>query len=1176
MASKSSRREFLKTTSLAALASGVALSAPTALAGSDSPVPFKKWKTQWKLGEIGNKMDILKAEATPAICPYCSMGCSIDLLTIGDRIIHSRGSSDSYINVGQLCPKGQAAFQLIENELRVLTPMIRTGPKPPVDEILNAKTWDELVNIVKKYPPNWRPVGWDEAFRYIAERLKSIYDRHRAETGAPRFEDGFYYRGNVTPLQMIGSSVMKNEEGYLDNKLAVFLGTNNFDSQYRKCHSSTVTALALTYGWGAETASIEDVALSSVVMFFSNPAEAHPLSFYYFLQAKERGATFIVCDPRFSRTATYADLWVPFRSGADTALLYYLLYYAFFERNPPIDQLAEFNDLMNRWNITREDLEDLKTVIREYDVNTVSRISGVPVEKLRKMAELYVENSGVTTNHRKHGIIQWAMGFTQHTNASVNIIRNAAIVQMLLGNVGYPGGGTHPFRGHSNVQGVTDVQFGPGGLPGYPAVPKSTLEIRVYQDWKLQGMPDAWEWEVPQWARDKPPFNAIKKPNKGEADLAKALRAWIFNGWRRMELTWGIFVGTDPETDPRNGRVITDLPIGAGSSETVWPRRALDGEIKAAFILGENPAVTNPNAKIIWSGLASLELLVVADLFETETAWFADVLLPAAAWAEKEGVFTDGNRVLQWSYKALEPKGLSRPDYWIYTKLFEYLRRAGVIILPSELAGKKVEKVRFVKRGKVLEIYDRALDPDASWNYRGGDGAAFPVSPVEAEVNPRLIAREINFAMLIYQGLWDPIRDEFTPERRGVNLREEHEIDGVFSKEFKIFKNWGCSWPKNVRLLYNLDSLKKVLGKTVKIVAAGREWEVTGETGEILDEFTGEYRPFAVPGHNFFIPKIFRRRLSGVADLFGGVDMNKLIKEGKAEVIGKFVIEEGGEPKAVSFEEFVAKTGMKYLWANDTLYIDDKAQEIAKGLVKRPFFSGKSYREAKASIDAFKRRFREAYNQTRDIARAVEAVIDEFGRWYPDYNFQWPIHTEPVEAPDMELQFEYPTIAWLHPHNLKVLFEQPDVVKTMPVGVAHDVSILDAVEGELVVMTSHRLTETFHSGAMTRNVPYLAEMVPEPYVQIPTKLANKIGVRSGDFVILETARGSLRMRAFVTEGTAYLNVNGKELPIVSLHWSFSFSGLVTGAQANFLNPDVVDVKTTIQESKAWVGKIRRG
>ncbi len=1168
---KLSRRAFLKLSALAAAALGSG--APTVVRAVTPP--FKKVKKKWVLGEIGGKTEIVKAKVAASICPYCSMGCSIDVYTVGDRVIHTRGSTDSYINWGRLCPKGKAAYQLADNDIRVLKPMIRTGPKPPVEEILSAKSWDELVSIVKKYPPKWRPVEWDEAFRFIAERMKAIMDEYRAASGAPVFDDGYYYKGAETPVQMIGSSVMTNEAGYLSNKIAVFVGTNNFDSQYRKCHSSTVTALATTYGWGAETASIEDVALADVVFFFSNPAEAHPLSFYYFLKSKLKGGKFIVADPRFSRTATYADLWLPFRSGTETAILWYVLHYAFFERNPPIDQLPEFKRLMSRWNITESDLEDLKELIREYDVNTVSRITGVPVEKLRKAAEWFVENSGVVTNHKKHGVIQWAMGMTQHTNASVNIIRAAAIVQLLLGNVGYPGGGTHPFRGHSNVQGVTDVQFGPGGLPGYPAVPKSTLEIRVYQDWKLQGMPDAWNWEVPEWARDKPPFSAIKKPNKGEADLAKALRVWIFNGWRRHELTWGIFLGTIPEDDPQNGVVVSDIPIGAGSSETVWPRRALAGEIRAAFIFGENPAVTNPNAKIIYAALASLDLLVVADLFETETAWFADVLLPAAAWFEREGTMTDGNRVIQWTYKAREPRGIARPDYWIYTKLYEYLREYGVIKLPSEYAGVKKERVKFRKGGKIILVWERELKPDRSWDYRGGTGAATPVSPIEAEVNPRLIAREINFNMLIYQGIWDPVRDEFTPMRRSNRLRDPGEIDGTFSREFKVYKNWGWSWPMNVRLMYNLDSLKAVLGREDTIRAAGKEWRVTGETGEIIDEYTGEYRPFALPGHNFFIPKVFKRRLSGIADLFGGIDLIEFIRTGKPQVVGKFVVEEGGEVKVYTFEEFAAKTGMKYLWANDTLYIDEDVQSITKASVKRPFFSGSPYRDAKPKLQEFKQDFKRFYEETGDIVEAVKRVIEKHGRWYPGYNFQWPLHTEPVESPVLELQFEYPTIAWLHPHNLKVLYEEPEIVKGKPVGVAHDPKALEGVEGELVVITTHRMTETFHSGAMSRNVPYLLELVPDPYVQIPRKLAEKIGVKSGDWVEIVTARGSIKMRAWVTDGMAYLKVNGKDVPVVSMHWSFSFAGRKAGPQANFATPDVVDVKTTIQESKAFMGKIRK-
>ncbi len=127
---KVSRRGFLKIAglALAGLAPGSA-----GLARAASPVPYKEWKTRWQLGEIGGKLDLVEATATTGICPYCSMGCSIEVYTAGGRIIHTRGSTDSYINEGRLCPKGQAAFQLVENPLRIETPLIRTGPKPPVE-----------------------------------------------------------------------------------------------------------------------------------------------------------------------------------------------------------------------------------------------------------------------------------------------------------------------------------------------------------------------------------------------------------------------------------------------------------------------------------------------------------------------------------------------------------------------------------------------------------------------------------------------------------------------------------------------------------------------------------------------------------------------------------------------------------------------------------------------------------------------------------------------------------------------------------------------------------------------------------------------------------------------------------------------------------------------------------
>ncbi|MFN7104979.1 MAG: molybdopterin-dependent oxidoreductase, partial [Pyrobaculum sp.] len=1093
----------------------------------------------WQLGQIGGK-ELTKASIVPVICPYCSIGCSIDMYTDGSRITWSSGSLESPINAGTLCPKGKAAFQLVDSPKRVLYPMVRTGPKPKPEEILSAKSWDELLAIIKKYPPQWRTVSWDEAFRYIAQRIKEILDEYRGKTGAPQQKDGFYYVGRLTPIQLIGTSINVNEEGYLTSKLAAFLGSSNVDSQYRKCHSSTVASLAATYGWGIETASQEDLHAADIVLFFSSPAEAHPVSFYHFLEAKKkRGTILITLDPRYSRTAMLSDLWVPFRSGTETAIFLYILHYAFFERQPPIDQLEEFKRLKDRWNITDDDLEDLKELLREYDVTTVSKITGTPEDLLKAVASLYVENSGVVSGHKKHGVIQWAMGMTQHTNATINIIRSAAIVQLLLGNVGYPGGGAHPFRGHSNVQGCTDVQGGGmGALPGYHAPPANTFIVRLYQDWKLQGMPDAWSWEVPQWARERFVTTA---PDRGKADLSKILQVYTFYGWRRMELMWGLFCGTDPEDDPQNGVVICDFPFGTGSSEITVMRRALGREIRAMIIFGENMAVTNPNAKLVMAALSSLDLLVVSDIFETETAWFADVLLPAASFAEKEGTRTNTFRTIAWTWRVVEPRGMSRPDYWIAVNLFKYLRRAGAIQLPSEVYGKREERVMIRRGGKLHLPYVRPLRPDYSWDYSGGTGSAMPTGTIESEVNPRIINKEINFAVLIYQGIYDPIRDEFTTMRRKTVIRKRGQIDGLFSETYVLYKDWAWTWPMNVKIGYNYDGLKATLGTHDVVIAGGREWVVTGESGEWVDEFTGEYVPAFIPGHNFWVPRSFKRRLSGVADLYGGADMMKYIRTGQLEFLGKLVTDEG----LLTYDQFVAKTGMKYLWANDTLYWDQETTNL-KAALRRPFFKGDGWRRFEPKYEEMRKKLRQYYQQTGSLRDAVLKVIEEMDGWYSGYNFQWPIHTEPAESPDLEMAIMYPTIAWTHSHNLDVLREKPDIVKDKPVGVVLEPKELEGIDGVVVVMTSHRTTEHFHSGIMTRNSPLLVQLVPEPYAIVPESLAARISIKSGDYVTLTTARGSAKLKALVTKGAMVAKIGDREVPVVNVTWSFSFAGEVTG------------------------------
>ncbi|MGC9107425.1 MAG: molybdopterin dinucleotide binding domain-containing protein, partial [Infirmifilum sp.] len=303
--------------------------------------------------------------------------------------------------------------------------------------------------------------------------------------------------------------------------------------------------------------------------------------------------------------------------------------------------------------------------------------------------------------------------------------------------------------------------------------------------------------------------------------------------------------------------------------------------------------------------------------------------------------------------------------------------------------------------------------------------------------------------------------------------------------------------------------------------------------------------------------------------------MMTFIRTNELVPLGKFVIEEGGEVKTLTFDEFVAKTGMKYLWANDTLYWDSEVTAAPKATLKRLFFIGGGWRDFKPTYEKMRATLKAYYDQTKNMREAVNKTIQDLKGWYAGYSFTWPIHTEPAESPDVEMALMYPTLAFLNPYNLQVLNEQPDIVKGKPVGLALTPDDLSNLPGELVVITTNRLTEHWHSGSMTRRTPLLAELDPEPFVYVPEKLALKLGVKSGDLVEILTARGSIKMKAFVTKGEAYLTVNGRELPQINVIWAFSFLGYVTGPQGNFISPDVGDVVSTIQESKAWIGKIRK-
>lgn len=329
------------------------------------------------------------------------------------------------------------------------------------------------------------------------------------------------------------------------------------------------------------TNSIRDITEESRCIFVigSNTTEQHPVIGIKVRRARRlRGARLIVADPRRIDLAEEADLHLAHRPGTDIALLNGLMHIILREGWQDEAFIAG----------RTEGFEELKAVVEKYPPEVASEITGVPVEDLERAARMLAEN--------RPGALLYAMGITQHVVGVANVM-SCANLQMLLGNMGVPGGGVNPLRGQNNVQGACDM----GGLPNvYPGYQKVTDE------------------EIRQ----------------------------------KFEAAWGVAL---------SGRV--------GLTVTEMLHAAEAGQVRCLYVIGENPMVSDPDLNHVHYSLQRTEFIVVQDLFLTETAQFADVILPAASFAEKEGTFTNTERRVQRVRQALEPPGEARTDAWIVAEL---------------------------------------------------------------------------------------------------------------------------------------------------------------------------------------------------------------------------------------------------------------------------------------------------------------------------------------------------------------------------------------------------------------------------------------------------------------------------------------------------------------------------
>lgn len=797
----------------------------------------------------------------------------------------------------------------------------------------------------------------------------------------------------------------------------------------------------MTNGW-------VDIKHTDVALIIgSNPAENHPISFKWLLDAREkRGAKLIHMDPRFGRTSAVADHWAPLRPGTDIPFIGGMINYIiennlmhhdyvvnytnatfmvsddfdfqdglftgydearrrYTDRSSWSYELDENGVPRRDWTMThpRSVFQLLKKHFARYDVDTVCATTGTPKDKYLEVVRTYAGTGAPD----KVGTIMYAMGTTQHTVGTQNV-RSYAILQLLLGNVGRPGGGVQALRGKSNVQGATDMAILYHIIPGYMRVPR--VSMATLADYFGAAVPSTNDPDSVNYWKNMPKF------------LVSLLKAWYGDK-------------ATPEND-FGYDWLPKLQDGKDASHIGIFEDMYEGKIQGLFCVGQNPAVGGPNAKKERKALTKLKWMVVADIFECDSAVFwkspgidpKDVetevfLLPTAASMEKQGTVSNSARWLQWRYAAQQPPGDARSDLKIFTHLVN----------------------------KIKELYAGSTDPkdepvlNLTWNYGDPPSAEEVLKEIHG-YDLKTGKPVLNFTRLmddgstscgnwIYSGC-------FTED--GVNLTKRR--NGEDPGGIGIFPQWTWAWPVNRRIAYNRCSAD-VNGQPWDPARAPFRWDAS----------QGRWIMYDVPDFVAGVPpqqsakSPFIMRLEGVGCLF--------------------------------------------------------SRELNEG----PF----------------------------------------------------PEHYEPWETPIANafssVQLNPAVQLWGEADNAQ--------------GSASEFPIIG---------TTFRVTEHWQSGTMTRNTPWLAELMPEVFVEISPQLAQEKGIQNGDAVLVTTARADLEAKAAVTSRIAPMTIHGREHHVIAVPWHYGFAGYITGGPnkqrtyaANELTAHIGDANTTIPEYKAFLCDIRK-
>ena len=587
-------------------------------------------------------------------CPYCGVGCNLELHVKDDFIFKVTSPFDSPVNHGNLCVKGRFGYDYVYHPKRVTTPLVRRyllegKPKPEGREQVFAVSKDgqPIPNSQISNDWDWVETDWDTALNFVTENLLRIYQRDGSEAMA------VYCCAKAT-----------NEDNYLLQKMyRTLFRTNNIDHCTRLCHAGSVVALQKAIGSSAMSNTASQVIMNDVfIVTGSNTTENHPIIGLQMKEAVEKyGAKMIVIDPRRIELVDFAEMWLPLKPGTNVPVFSAMAHVIVKEN------LINHDFIAKRTEGYQDFIESLEKFTPEY----AEELSGVPAEDIRKAARLYAT--------AKSAAIYWGMGISQlsHGTASALALIHLAF---LTGHIGRDGTGLNPLRGQNNVQGASDMGCMPFHYSGYMRVDN--------------------EDNAAQW-----------------------------------EKAWNIEAG--------------GLSRKLGLTTTEILTHAHEGGVRALYIMGENPMMSEPNLNETRKHMGHLEFLVAQDIFINESGAFADVFLPATPFAEKDGTFSNTDRRVQRVRAAQPPRGQSREDWkiicdlalriesrlgratshWDYSNPEEILREMGAV--NTDYAGITYERIDKVGLIYPVPTLDHPGTPTLfTETFPSGRGKFFPLDYV--------------------------------------------------------------------------------------------------------------------------------------------------------------------------------------------------------------------------------------------------------------------------------------------------------------------------------------------------------------------------------------------------------------------------------------------------------------